>query len=89
MELSCGLELYLPATLRSLSCDPTWLQRRRPKACSCCEGSGESECQWCHGTGRATLTAMILQQLLEALHGRRLSNPAVVSQLEVAKVIKS
>ncbi|KAG1667839.1 hypothetical protein FOA52_011027 [Chlamydomonas sp. UWO 241] len=23
----------------------------KPEACSCCQGTGEIECEWCHGTG--------------------------------------
>jgi hypothetical protein len=29
------------------------LQRKRPAECDCCNGSGETECIWCHGTGTA------------------------------------
>ncbi|KAL6763952.1 hypothetical protein V8C86DRAFT_2484611 [Haematococcus lacustris] len=28
---------------------------RKPESCSCCNGTGEKECDWCHGTGFMTV----------------------------------
>lgn len=30
-------------------------QRSKVEQCSCCRGSGDKECDWCHGTGAMTL----------------------------------
>lgn len=36
-------QIYLPRVL--------WLQRNKVEPCLPCRGSGEQECDWCHGTG--------------------------------------
>jgi len=48
-ELSDGL---------SHTCVPQ--KRDKPQTCSCCRGSGEVECQWCHGTGERSRVSHVL-----------------------------
>mmetsp|Transcript_40074 Transcript_40074/g.119357 ORF Transcript_40074/g.119357 Transcript_40074/m.119357 type:complete len:148 (-) Transcript_40074:827-1270(-) len=35
-------------------------KRDKPQTCSCCRGSGEVECQWCHGTGERSRVSHVL-----------------------------
>mmetsp|Transcript_3957 Transcript_3957/g.6533 ORF Transcript_3957/g.6533 Transcript_3957/m.6533 type:complete len:181 (-) Transcript_3957:1099-1641(-) len=37
--------------------------RGGPEVCSCCQGSGERECEWCHGTGVLTIGDKIYSNL--------------------------
>ncbi|GAX78657.1 hypothetical protein CEUSTIGMA_g6095.t1 [Chlamydomonas eustigma] len=35
-------------------------KKPRPESCTCCKGSRERECDWCHGTGVLTIGDSIL-----------------------------
>ena len=50
--LSCLLRASctMPAPPQRPSSPPA-LQRNKVELCQCCRGSGERECEWCHGTG--------------------------------------